>query len=353
MRLTRRSMLGACAGAVPALAAGLPDASDGHGSLGLVIHSFAIRNAADRGRPSADRLSDAPRFLDHARALGARGVQVGLGAREDSAADALRERARAASMYLEGIASLPRDQADVARFEAEIRTAKRVGADVVRTAMLSGRRYESFASTAAFRRFADASFHSLSLAAPVVARHDVRLAVENHKDWRADELIAILKRLGNDHVGVCLDTGNSIALLEDPMEVVLALAPWAFTTHFKDMALEEDRHGFLLAEVPLGTGILDLPKVVQALRAAQPEIRLNLEMITRDPLKVPCLSEGYWVTFADLPARYLARTISLVRDHRPKDPLPRVSTLPPADQLRAEDENVRRCLAFARDLLGL
>ena len=107
--------------------------------------------------------------------------------------------------------ALPRDQADVARFDAEIRTAKRAGADIVRTVMLSGRRYESFASMAAFRRFAESSFHSLTLAAPVAARHDVRLAVENHKDWRADELIAILKRVGNDHLGVCVDTGNSIA----------------------------------------------------------------------------------------------------------------------------------------------
>ena len=61
------------------------------------------------------------------------------------AADALRERAAAASMYLEGIVSLPRDQADLERFEAEIQTAKRAGAQVVRTVMLSGRRYETFA----------------------------------------------------------------------------------------------------------------------------------------------------------------------------------------------------------------
>ena len=175
-------MLGACAGALPALAAGAPEPSDRRGSLGLVIHSFAVRNTADRGRPSTERLSDANRFLDHARALNASGVQVGLGAHDDSAADALRDRARAASMYLEGIVSLPRDQADVARFEAEIRTAKRAGADVVRTAMLSGRRYETFATNDAFRRFAESSFHSLSLAAPVVAKHDIRLAVENHKD---------------------------------------------------------------------------------------------------------------------------------------------------------------------------
>ena len=166
-------------------------------------------------------------------------------------------------------------------------------------------------------------------------------------------MIAILKRVGNDHVGVCLDTGNSIALLEDPMEVVEALAPWAFTTHFKDMGLEEDRDGFLLAEVPLGAGILDLPRVVRALRALRPEIRFNIEMITRDPLKVPCLTEGYWVTFADLPGRHLARMISLVRNQRRSNPLPRISSLPPEDRLRAEDDNIRRCLAFARDHLGV
>ena len=37
-------------------------------------------------------------------------------------------------------------------------------------------------------------------------------------------------------------------------------------------------------------------------------------MITRDPLKVPCLTEGYWVTFPDLPGRHLAHTLSLVRE---------------------------------------
>ena len=74
------------------------------------------------------------------------------------------------------------------------------------------------------------------------------------------------------------------------------------------MGLEEYRDGFLLSEVPLGTGILDLARVVQIVRKAQPEIRLNIEMITRDPLKVPCLTERYWATFPDLPGRHLAHT---------------------------------------------
>src|SRR5205807_834519 len=83
----------------------------------------------------------------------------------------------------------------------------------------------------------------------------------NHKDWRAEELITLLKRAGGDHLGICLDVGNSISLLEDPMEVVETLAPRAFTTHFKDMAVEEYRDGFSLSEVPLGQGLIDLPRV--------------------------------------------------------------------------------------------
>ena len=351
MRMTRRSMLGAVAGTVSSASAAVFGARPDAGALGLVINSFPVRTAGDRGRPSGDRFSAPGRFLEYARELGAAGVQVAFGVLEDAAAGALQERARAATMYLEGIVPLPRDQGDVERFEAEIRTAKRVGALVVRTVMLSGRRYETFRSIAEFKRFAETSTHSLKTAADVVARQGVRLAVENHKDWRADELLRILTQFGNDHVGVCLDTGNSIALLETPMEVVEALAPRSFTTHFKDMALEEYKDGFLLSEVPLGTGVLDLPRVVRVVRAARPEIRLNLEMITRDPLKVPCLQGGYWATFPDLPGKEVARALSFVRSHPPARPLPRIGQLPRDEQLRAEDENVRRCLAFARDRL--
>jgi 3-oxoisoapionate decarboxylase len=137
------------------------------------------------------------------------------------------------------------------------------------------------------------------------------------------------------------------------MDVVEALAPRAFTTHFKDMGVERYEDGFLLSEVPLGTGFLDLERIVKTLRRARPEIVFNIEMITRDPLKVPCLTDRYWATFGDLPGRHLARALRLVRDHPPARPLPRISTLDAQRQLRAEDDNINRCLSFARDRLAL
>jgi 3-oxoisoapionate decarboxylase len=126
--------------------------------------------------------------------------------------------------------------------------------------------------------------------------------------------------------------------------VVDALAPLTFTTHFKDMGVAEDPRGFLLSEVPLGTGFLDLPRIIHRLQREPRPIRLNLEMITRDPLPVPCLSERYWTTFPDLPARHLARTLELVRNHPPPRPLPVISGKLSTEQLADEEANVRACL---------
>ncbi len=83
-------------------------------------------------------------------------------------------------------------------------------------------------------------------------------------------------------------------------------------------------------------------------RAAAPDLHFNLEMITRDPLQVPCVTSRYWETFPDLPGRHLARPLRLVRNHVPSRPLPRINALPPQVQLRTEDENVSRCLTLAR-----
>jgi sugar phosphate isomerase/epimerase len=352
MAPTRREML--AAGLAAVVAPGTAPARErgrGPGSLGLVIHSFPAHSAGDRDRRPDERFADPIRFLEYGRSLGARGIQVGVGAREPAYANNLRARAEAASMDLEGIVAIPRDENDLGRFETEIRTAKRAGAAIVRTVLLSGRRYEAFDSVAAYKRSIDRATHSLSLAVPILEREKVRLAVENHKDFRADDQVALLKKLGSDHVGVCLDTGNNLALLEDPMEVVETLAPLAITAHLKDMGIEEFDQGFRIAEVPLGEGVLDLTRIVKVLRTAHPGIHLNLEMITRDPLDIPCLSDRYWATFPDLPGKHLARALSYVRAHRPTQPLPRIAKLGPEERLRAEDENTRRCMAYAGDHL--
>ncbi len=349
--MNRRQLLGVGTGvALAGLGSVLAEPAPRRSALGIVIHSHGIRRA-HRPAPDPADFNDPGAYLEHCAALGAAGVQTSIGVRDAEALGKLRAAAEKHRMYLEGIVALPRAADDLRRFEAELRSAREAGAAVVRTVALNGRRYETFDSAEAFRAFAARAWESLQRAEPVARRVGVRLAVENHKDWRVEELLAILKRLDSAHVGVCLDTGNSIALLEEPLEVVRAYAPWAFTTHFKDMGLAEYEHGFLLAEVPLGQGMLDLKDMLAILKKARPEVRINLEMITRDPLRVPCLTEKYWATFPDLPGRDLARTLALVRARASR--LPTVTGLSLTEQIKAEEDNVRRSFVCAGEKLGL
>jgi len=192
---------------------------------------------------------------------------------------------------------------------------------------------------------------ALAWARAVVEKNEIRMAVENHKDLQAQELLDLIKKLDSPFVGVCLDTGNNIALLEKSQETVEILAPHVFTTHLKDMGVEEYAEGFLLAEVPLGAGFLDLENIVATLRRGRPNLRLNLEMITRDPLKIPCLTSKYWVTLENIPGERLAAMISLVRAKAGKKPLPRISQLSKEQQLQREDDNVRESQRYARERL--
>jgi sugar phosphate isomerase/epimerase len=341
-------MLAAGTGSLLGLAAFAdPKTASQRARMGVVIHSFAIRRSADKER----RLDDPAVFLEHCRALGAGGIQTSLGVRNAKEAARLRAQAEAAGMYLEGSVALPRDRAGVERFTAEVETARQCGATVSRTVLMAGRRYEAFDRAEAFREFAARGRQSLELARPVVEKHQLRLAVENHKDLQAPELVEVIRKMDSAFVGTCIDTGNNIALLEAPQETVDLLAPLAFTSHIKDMGVQEYADGFLLSEVPLGTGFLDLAKIVETLRRAQPRIRLNLEMITRDPLQVPCLTRKYWATLEHVPGRRLAEMIALVRANAAKKPLPRISSLSKDEAMQREEENVRQSLEHARKRL--
>jgi sugar phosphate isomerase/epimerase len=347
--MNRRTFLSAGAVALPALGgfgSALGEIPRGR-RMGVVVHSFAVRRAAEpRGT-----LQDPLGFLEHCRALGAGGVQVPLGVRDGEYTARLRRRLEETGMYLEGIVRLPQGEADVSRFEAEVRSARACGAEILRTAALDGRRYETFHRTEDFTEFARRARQSLALARPVVERQRVLLGVENHKDWRAGELAEVIRGARSPRIGVCLDTGNNVALLESPLETAEVLAPLAVTTHLKDMGVEEYAEGFLLSEVPLGEGFVDLPRVVQLLRRARPDIHLNLEMITRDPLRVPCLTTGYWVTLESVSGRRLAEMLALVRARAARGGLPRVSGLSPEQRRTREEENVRRSLRYAGDRL--
>jgi len=152
--------------------------------------------------------------------------------------------------------------------------------------------------------------------------------------------------VSSEWIGVLVDVGNNVALLEKPEETVETLAPFALSVHLKDMAVQVADDGFLLSEVPLGTGISDLMRIIATLRKAKPDIVFNLEMITRNPLHVPCLGENYFATFPERKAARLEPMMQWVRTHPPAASPPSIEGKVPSQIVLEEERNNRDSLAW-------
>jgi 3-oxoisoapionate decarboxylase len=360
--LTRREVL-AMAAAVPALnamkpreargearrswPAGLPAAAAS--KMGGTPSAFGLRMRAAGGRQSFD-------IIEHCRSLGLGGVQTNPPSTDPAELKKVRQRIESYGMHLVCDPRLPKQESDVPGFEAQVLAYKEAGAAVFHAAM-TGRRYEDFDALEPFKQMFEQSKRMVALAEPILKKHRMKLGIENHKGWRAAEQAAWMKSLGSEWVGVCLDFGNNLSLCEDPMDTARTLAPYVVYAHIKDMAVEEYEDGFLLSEVPMGEGFLDLKQIVQLLRQQDPNMIFNLEMITRDPLKIPVYTPKYWATFDDayspLPGRELATVLTLVKKNRPRKPLPRVTGLSAEAAVKLEDDCNVQCIAYARQNLGL
>lgn len=112
----------------------------------------------------------------------------------------------------------------------------------------------------------------LAEAAATAEGHGVTLALENHIDFTSQEIVRIVEAVGSDHLKVNFDTGNTIRLFEDPVEAATRLAPYTVSTHTKDIATRvrggSPADNFTWwPSCPIGEGVIDMPGVVEALRA--------------------------------------------------------------------------------------
>jgi len=156
-----------------------------------------------------------------------------------------------------------------------LRIARRLGANVMR--ICGGGRRTRPPSWAEHKR------GLVDLIGPLVDRAEeqgVVMAIENHVDLLADEMVELITTIDSPWLGVCFDTANNARMLEDSVIVARKLAPFTRATHIKDVArLEGDSRSFASwPSVPLGRGQIDLPAILTILRDAGFEGLLALEI---------------------------------------------------------------------------
>lgn len=104
---------------------------------------------------------------------------------------------------------------------------------------------------------------------PDLAAARVKLAMENGK-VPAAVLDQVIRSLSSPWVGITLDTVNSLAIPEGTEQVVKTLAPHTVCLHIKEFVVKRVWHmmGFTVEGKPAGQGQLDIPWLLDVLRAA-------------------------------------------------------------------------------------
>ena len=129
-------------------------------------------------------------------------------------------------------------------------------------------------STSVGRADADAVFAMLG---KLGDEYDVNLAIHNHgrRDWLGPvwSLEDVFAKT-SPRIGLCLDTAWMLDAAGDPLAVAARFADRLFGVHIKDFVFGRDGKP---ADVIVGTGNLDLPKLVAQLRTQAYGGHLTLE----------------------------------------------------------------------------
>lgn len=190
----------------------------------------------------------------------------------------------------------------------------------------------------------------------------VKLAIENHAgDLQGREMKELIERAGPETVGVCLDNGNPLWTLEDPMVTLEHLAPYAITSHVRDTNVWAHPRGAAVQWVAMGDGNTGLDAWIAEFKVRCPQTPVTLEIITGGaPRVMPYLEQDFWEPYKGVMAYEFARFEKLVREGLPYiGPMlvaGRVQDLPPeyGPALVAQQRvDLERSVRYCKETLGL
>lgn len=205
-----------------------------------------------------------------------------LESKDDDRLEEVRQAAEDRGLYLEY--NFSRDEEFDQRLNDDIdegiRIADKLGADLAKVSLDIRRPrplYGSDFHPKVMDQLVDV-YEEVQEAIPVIEETGVKLALENHTESYADEVIWVLEKIDHPLVGACVDTVNSMGVLENPEYAVERMAPYAFSNHFCDHRLDRDQFGVRFHGVALGDGDIDLDKALDTIRQESPTDRITFEV---------------------------------------------------------------------------
>lgn len=126
----------------------------------------------------------------------------------------------------------------------------------------------------------------------LIEEYNLKIAIENHCDLFADEVIYMVEQIYHPLVGACMDTINSLILTEGIKESIDKMAPYTYCVHFCDNEVFADPDGTHSLGCAIGDGDIDVHSVMNILREKAPSELDTIDLEIELPLSKYSLEEG-------------------------------------------------------------
>lgn len=132
---------------------------------------------------------------------------------------------------------------------------------------------------------------------PTIEKYGLKIAIENHCDLFADEVIWMVEQLNHPQIGACIDTMNPLNMTEGIRTAIEKMAPYAYCVHFCDTKIVVDPDGVHSYGCAIGQGSIDVVKVMNTLRDVAPPELDTIDLEIEVPLSMYTIEEGREVEY--------------------------------------------------------
>jgi sugar phosphate isomerase/epimerase len=202
---------------------------------------------------------------------------------------------------------------DAAHLQSYLKTASTAGATTVRATLSHLLCGDRRGLDGGWPAYFEALLQRLRDVLPLAEDLGIVLAVENHQDVTSADLIDLYLGSGESRAfGVTLDTGNPLAVAEDPVEFAERIGSLIRHVHLKDYTLHLAPNGYRLARCAAGDGVVDFPAILKIVRGNGQPILPSVEIAAQATRTIPVLESTWWEQHRPEQVRHLIATLRLV-----------------------------------------
>lgn len=143
----------------------------------------------------------------------------------------------------------------------------------------------------------------------------VKIAIENHAgDMQAWELQRLIEEAGKEYVGATIDCGNATWTLEDPLENLEILAPYAACAGIRDSMVWETPTGAAVKWMAMGEGVADMKTYIKRWTELCPHVPVTLEIISEYVKPQDYLKKDFWKIYPHVRPYEFGKWTALARN---------------------------------------